>query len=149
VDAESAAQENEVALGVKQSLDHDDKFIYLPRVINNTEWDAVFLDTKENRLLFVETKHKVTYKLVSQLIAKAKRLPEVLKGSTDEAIKPHIHKPFKIIMAGLVFDKKAARKALKNGIGLCYVTRSRYSVRQAALVKEDLNNETFTSRKKE
>ena len=108
-----------------------------------TEWDAVFLDTANDELVFVETKHKVTSQHVRRTIKKADSLKSVLSKVNTEALKPHASKKFKTIIAGLIFEEKAATKAIKAGIKLCYVTHSRYAAPDGDVLQRDLKNRTF------
>jgi len=149
---ESIAQENEVSLGVRRSLDQDGLFNVLPREIlydsTKTEWDVVYHDPKNDKLLFVEAKHKVTVDAVKNIIKRAGNLQGILKRARDEQFRVLASKPIQIIVAGLVFIKKAAELATANELLLCYITNSRYSVRVGAELGQDMKNATFTTRNK-
>jgi hypothetical protein len=145
---ESRSQEKEVALGVIKSLDAEKKFKYLPNVLKcgdglRQEWDAVFLDTKEDKLVFVETKHRVTLEDVKKTRDRSDGLPNLLNKVITQDFKAHAKKSIKTVIAGAVFDAGAVDLALAEGLYICYVMHSRYGLPAEDVLKQDIRNRTF------
>lgn len=150
-----------MALAIKNMLDPDDTFDFLPKDIKQRgsakEWDAIFHDRKNDRLIFGEVKRKVVVQDVVELRKNFNDLDQLLKPTKTDQLKRHADKPRILVLGGTIFEPKAADEALKlrkeiqaRGPGyqmhICYINGSRYTLQtDEEVIKRDLSNRTFTT----